>query len=87
MESFSAVIISSLSKVKVTAIVQYVYISGFALNGLLIVASGEFNEKVYSRESFVLIICVAVLNYSAQILYSRALQIGKTGEVVPLSYC
>ena len=45
MESFSAVIISSLSKVKVTAVVQYVYISGFALNGLLIVASGEFNEN------------------------------------------
>jgi len=65
MESFSAVIISSLSNVKVTAVVQYVYISGFSLNGLLMVASGEFNEKVYSRESFFLIVCVAVLNYSA----------------------
>jgi len=64
LESLSAVIISSLSEVKVTAVVQYVYISGFSLNGLLMIVSGEFNERVYMKESFFLIICVAVLNYS-----------------------
>lgn len=48
LESLGNVLIRHMSSnVKVTAVVQYVYISGFIFNGCFIVASGKFNTNVY----------------------------------------
>ncbi|KAL4498508.1 hypothetical protein ABPG72_019626 [Tetrahymena utriculariae] len=87
LESLSALLIRSLSNsVKVTAVIQYVYISGFALNGSFMIMSGSFNAEVYSSSVFPIICSVALLNFLAQLFYSRGLQIGKSQDVVPFQY-
>ena len=53
---------------------------------MLMVARDEFRLEAYDSTTFAWIFALAILNFLAQLIYNRALQLGKTSEVVPITY-
>ncbi|KAL4449994.1 hypothetical protein ABPG74_015113 [Tetrahymena malaccensis] len=86
-ESLTNLVIKSIGKqISVLAVIQYVYIAGILFNSTLMVIRDEFNPNVYTVEKFGWIFTLSILNFLAQLIYNRALQLGKTSEVVPITY-
>ncbi|KAL4482836.1 hypothetical protein ABPG72_022396, partial [Tetrahymena utriculariae] len=87
MVGFAMVVVKKLSSgVSNLIIIHYALISGCFIGGLDVINNGEFNTDIFLPQTFILVILVALFNYSAQLLYSRAIMLGEASKLVPFTY-
>ncbi|KAL4442157.1 hypothetical protein ABPG74_009175 [Tetrahymena malaccensis] len=91
LQSFSIstamIIVKKLSAgIQNTIIIHYAVLSTAIISGLDLIYKGGFNQKIYEPENLIFVFFIGLTNYSAQIIYSRAIMLGQASKVGPLTY-
>ncbi|KAL4442152.1 hypothetical protein ABPG74_009170 [Tetrahymena malaccensis] len=87
MIGFAMIVVKKLSSgVSNLIIIHYALVSGCLIGGLDLIKTGQFNTEIFNPNIFLLVFLVALFNYSAQVLYSRAIMLGEASKLVPFTY-